>query len=103
MLQSSSLNTKELIEIANDLAHSGAIDDALDIIYDTIDDLALSGKFEDINAAISELEPQNLEEHVIIGLLSITLPFKKHIPSRQWFYEESVETITDTNQLRDLK
>ncbi len=54
----------------------------LDYIYDTLDDLLLTGCYESCDAAIREVDVRQISVEGMIGLLTISLSAKHLLPSR---------------------
>lgn len=65
-------------------------DNEIDAIYDLFDDMMLAGKFNEIDLL---LRHWMLDDHIdfILAVLTITLPAKTKLPSRQALLEFAVE------------
>jgi len=61
----------------------GKVDDALDVLYDAIDDLFDGGHFAHLDAAIREIDVNRLSSALLVGLLSITLAARDHLVERE--------------------
>jgi hypothetical protein len=61
--------------------------EALDRIYDWVDDLLLAGKFEEVNKKLGSLHLARLAPVLLVGWLTASLPAKSKLPNRQRIYE----------------
>lgn len=73
------------------------IDDMLDRIYDTIDDLMESNDLDGLNFLLGAYPPSIYIEFAI-GLLTASLPLKYLIPNRAIFFERLHELLTIYNR-----
>jgi hypothetical protein len=66
--------------------------DALDILFDHVDDMLLDGEFEQVNALIEQLDFEALGMGIdlVIGVLSITLAAAPLLPARAALYDRAV-------------
>lgn len=55
-----------------ELAARGENDQALDLVFDTLDDLLLDGRVSDCEAALRAVDPARLPPVVAVGFLAIT-------------------------------
>lgn len=58
-------------------------EELLDCLYDTVEDLLMSGDTEVVDNWMSSLLPSGLSDAVIIGMLTITLPYRDFLPHRE--------------------
>lgn len=65
------------------LIASHELEDAIDLLYDNVDDLLLAGKMQECDAVLRTLDLSRLESHLMVGLLSITLVASDHLPHRK--------------------
>ena len=71
------------------LERMGSRSETLDVIFDTLDDLALSGNYQELDDILSKLDVCDLSELICSGILSVTRPVAEHLPSRIRFQDES--------------
>jgi hypothetical protein len=57
-------------------------DEALSLIYDTLDDLLLEKRFADVDLALAVVNVDKLDVTLALGFLSITLAARERLPSR---------------------
>ncbi len=65
----------------------GKIDTCLDLLYDYIDILLRTNQMEEVNEILNRLDIKATGPHVLIGLLTLTLPARKLLEARATFYE----------------
>jgi len=65
----------------------GNQDKALDIVYDIVDNMLLSARFDDADQALREIDVPNTPIVILVGLLTITLLANDRLPSRSAFFE----------------
>jgi hypothetical protein len=73
-----------------DLAGHG--ETALDLIYDSVDELMRKGEFAQLNSLLANLSVSDFSVDILLGLLTATLPAKSRLPSRHELYEQ-IETF----------
>ena len=67
----------------------------LDAIFDTIDDLCLAGKFDEVDNVLKNVDIQNEPTTLLIGYLTITLMAHKgnKLNCRTLFYDKVEEEL----------
>lgn len=76
-------------------------DDALDLLFDTVDRWLCSSQFEVVDAFLTEIEVERWPEDLLIGVLSITFPARGKLQARQ-DYLERVGKCMDHSVLHGL-
>jgi hypothetical protein len=61
-------------------------DAALDLIYDSVDELLRSNRFSELDAIIARVAADDCSTDVLLGLLTATLPARSKLPSRKHFF-----------------
>lgn len=64
-------------------------DDAVDILFDHIDDLLLAGRFAHCDELLRAVDLARLDTNLIVAVLSITLMAAEHLPYRARFFERA--------------
>lgn len=72
------------------------IDDILFSLFEKIEDYLIEQKYEICNALFRFINLSDYNEIVLIGILTATLPWKKHLLGRQTFYQNVKEKIDST-------
>ena len=67
---------EEFVERANRLDRLGQTDAALDLLYDQIDQLLRTGKVQKVDSILEHLDLSVFSVHLLLGLLTSTLPAK---------------------------
>lgn len=75
------------------------VDDALDVIFDTIDDALLDGKFKECNQALASININEWSTDLLGGILSITLAASHKLPERVAFFRKVRNAIIKRGEL----
>ena len=86
---------------AQKLDDLGQTDAALDLIYDTIDELMLAGKFDRLDTLLGEVEADACSADILLGLLTASLPGRSQLPSRALLYRHTERLLKERNQWED--
>jgi hypothetical protein len=78
---------------ANRLDKAGHTNAALDLLYDSIDETMRKGQFEQIDSILTQLPVPELSVNVLLGILTATLPAKRHLRSREKLYRDIRVTL----------
>lgn len=71
-----------------DLVASKRLEEAIDLLYDNVDDMLLEGKMQECDDILQQIDIRRLDSYLMIGLLSITLSASEHLPHRKVLVEE---------------
>ncbi len=69
------------------------LDTALDLIFDQVDELLLSGAFDEVDQILGHVVPDEFSTEVLVGLLTVTLPAKNQLARRDEFFQRVAETL----------
>lgn len=64
----------------------GKCNDILDHMYDTIDDMLIDGKFEEVDDLLNRVNVEQLSITLMLGYLTITLPWRSLSKCRAALY-----------------
>jgi hypothetical protein len=78
------------------------IDNQLDQIYDTIDDLLLNSKFSEVDCILERLEIK-IDLDLLLGYLTATYPAKSKLRKRENLFNKVKEEYTDEQLLKGLE
>ena len=67
-------------------------DATLDALYDTIDDLMLDGRFSAVDSILAD-HVTHWSITILLGLLTVTLPAKSPLPSREAVYDRAKQIV----------
>jgi hypothetical protein len=70
-----------------ELYQSGKKEESLDIIFDFIDEMLLSSKFNDCDKALLQLSVEELSNPQLLTVLTATLAAKEHLANRATFVD----------------
>jgi hypothetical protein len=79
---------------AQRLETKGNIDAALDLIYDSVDELFLANRLDQCDKILQNLQAVDYSVDVLIALLTSTLPASHLLPSRKQFFTEVERILT---------
>ena len=82
-------NWPQWLTDAVSLENAGREDEALDLVYRNVDELLRNGQFNDVETLIREVNVDDLPTDVMLGILSITLSARGHLPSRTRFVNQA--------------
>jgi len=91
---------EEKIKTAESFIKINDIGKGLDIIYDYMDERLISGEFDLINTYLSSLDIKNATLHLLLAILTITLPAKHELPYRKEFYKLCEQEIIRRNEMK---
>lgn len=66
----------------------GRVDNALDVLYDRVDDLLLEGAFNTCNALLACVDVERSDETLLLGILTITHAARERLPRRAEFFRQ---------------
>lgn len=81
------------------LEQRGYQDTALDLLYDSIDELLHAGKFALCASILSDMNVSGCSADILLGLLTATLPAKSRIATRSWFFRRVESELRRRNEL----
>ena len=70
------------ISDAQQLVRVGRVEAALDLIYDRIDEMMRQDNLAELDGILPELSVAELSDHILLGVLTATLPIRTRLPSR---------------------
>jgi hypothetical protein len=68
---------------SNDLYRSGRKEEALDLIFDAIDDMLLASKFRECDSALSRISVDDLSNSQLLTVLTATIAARDRLPFRK--------------------
>lgn len=78
------------------LGKLGKTDAALDLLYDTIDDLLLDHQYAECEKYLREMDPEELPNTVLVGLLTITFAARNFLRERSNAYGRIARKLSQT-------
>ena len=67
----------------------GYTDAALDLLYDSVDEMLRSGKYSEIDSLLRDTIVDECSTDILLGLLTATLPARSKLPYRREFFDDS--------------
>ena len=95
------LNSNSILAKAQNYASTQHIDSALDLIYNTIETCLQAGSFRLVNEMFLEARPDWLNTHVILGLLTATLPARSKLSNWREFAIQSESVVKTRPEGKD--
>ena len=86
---------------AKRLDQHGQTDEALDILFDQIDEMLLSGEFNRVDQLLAETTPSDFSVELLLGILTATLPGKNRLLNREALFERISGVLQDRGVARD--
>ena len=100
--QSTALGAQEtFLARAQRLDHGGHGDAALDLIYDSIDELMHSGALGQLDSLLAHVSAVDLSTDILLGILTATLPARASLPARRWLFPEIEQTLRARGHFED--
>lgn len=69
-------------------------EEILEECFDSFHDLLSNNKFHFVDYLLSVLDP-TMETEVACGILTITVPWKTHLPNRKLFFDKVCENLIE--------
>jgi hypothetical protein len=79
----------------------GDAEEAVDILYDCIDDLALNDQFDDIDELFTRIDLTKMNTEAILAVLTITLAGTKILKGRTAFCEQARTRLQELGHTED--
>ncbi len=73
----------------------GNVENTLDYIFDTINDLIIKKQFDLIDSLLEIIEVENLTIDTIVGILTITSNWKNKLTTRNSFYQRAYKFVNE--------
>jgi hypothetical protein len=89
------------VEQAARLDARGQTDFALDLIYDSIDELLRGGKLDRLNFMLARLTPDELSTDILLAILTATLPARSKLAARLPFRQSADHAIRSRGEYED--
>ena len=99
--QSTSARTESFILRAQRLDNHGRTDAALDLIYDSIDDLMRNEEFPRLDSILARISITDLSTDILLGILTATLPAKSRLPARAELFNAIEQTIQQRGEYEE--
>lgn len=74
----------------------GKTDAALDLLYDTLDDLLLDHQYAECEKYLRDMDPEKLPNAVLVGLLTITFAARRFLRERANAYGRIARKLSQT-------
>lgn len=89
---------ESLMRRVKHLDDQGQTDAALDLLYDSVDELMQAGRFPDLDMLIRDIPVATTSVDILLGLLTSTLPARSKLPSRPRFFEAVSSAVRDRGE-----
>lgn len=94
-------HTETFIDRARRLDEQGQADAALDLLYDSIDELLKTGKFNEVDEILSQMDVSEYSADILLGVLTATLPARDELKSRPQFFREVEQSLRRRGEYED--
>lgn len=99
--QATSARTESFILRAQRLDNHERTDAALDLIYDSIDDLMRNEQVQRLDSILASIPITDLSTEILLGILTATLPAKSRLPMRAGFFNAVEQTIRQRGEYEE--
>lgn len=82
-------------EAANELTREGREDEALDILWDTLDEMLCADQMTEINEALSNIDISKLDPLVVLGILTVTFVASPLLPAYSSCYRDAYASFLE--------
>ncbi len=82
------------------LSFNNKTDKALDVMYDAVDEQLLDGNIDLVDKWMMEIDLNRINIALMLGILTITKPFKEKLSARKDFYLKVRDKIIETDAER---
>jgi hypothetical protein len=83
------------IEQVYELVEQNELDEAVDILFATINELCSSCNFEECDSLLQSLDINRLDTNLIVSVLAITLAAKEKLSTRKEFVSKAKCRLTE--------
>lgn len=83
------------------LDEKGHTDAALDLIYDSVDELMRKGEMALLDGVLTKLEPAGLSVDLLLGILTATLPARTRLPARRSLFPRAERILKDRGEYQE--
>ncbi len=104
-LQPPTTRQQNVLPLLYQFVEQNRIDDALDLLYEVIDDLLVSGSFGACERMLGKMDLNRMNADTLVGVLSITLPAKNLLAARERFLhsvDKHLRRSLSSEQTQDL-
>lgn len=91
----------DFVSNAKSTEDDGRVDDAIDIIYDGIDELLHNERFSECDSILEKIDVDVYSLDIILSLLTATLPVRSKLPSRKKLLKDIETKLRNTGQYKE--
>lgn len=93
---------KSLVADAKQLASDGLIDAALDLLYDSVDEMLWKDDdLSQLDSILTDIEVEGLSVDILLGILTATLPAKGRLTARGKFFDKIKRELVDRGEYEE--
>jgi len=92
---------QSFVERARRLDTAGNTDIALDLIYDAVDRLMRDHHYDRLDSMLAGTSVRDISVDVLLGLLTATLPARRHLPSRRKLFREGEQVLKERGEYEE--
>ena len=86
------------VRTAQRLEKRGQIDEALDLVYDSVDDMMRKLRFTELAKILATVQTADLSTDLLLSLLTTTLPARSQLPSRKQFFHRVEASLKERGE-----
>lgn len=95
------LDLQELLDRLTTLDKSGDTDAALDVLYESVDNLLHDCRFAAVNKLLQDIPVNRMSIDILLGFLTVTLPARYELPSRAEFLSKVALQISSQGEVAE--
>ncbi|MCH7989825.1 MAG: hypothetical protein IID46_11845 [Planctomycetes bacterium] len=92
---------ESFVRRAQRLDEQGRTDAALDLIYDSIDEMLRNGQFSNLDSLLVQLPTNTLSPDMLLGVLTATLPARSRLSNRKEFFHNVEASLKERGEYED--
>lgn len=94
-------DAESFVDRASRLDSAGHSDAALDLLYDSVDEMLRRSEFARLDSILNNTAVADCSPNTLIGLLTASLPARSRLPSRKEFYAAVERALRQRGEYED--
>ncbi len=86
---------------AKRLSEVDRLNSALDLVYDSIDEMLRTGKLSQLDSILATIPVNELSRDLLIGFLTATLPARSRLPARKKLFADTMRSLSERGEFEE--
>jgi hypothetical protein len=99
--RSAEVASETFLSRAHHLDTLGKTDAALDVVYESVDQLMRTGRFDELDEIVKHLQVVDFSRDLLLGILTATLPAKSRLPSRTELFRHAEKALRERGEYEE--